>query len=169
MCVCACVPVCLCTRVRVCVCVHTCACVCGHTYACVQARLCVCLAAPQMLQWCAWRCAGVAFAETGVRKCWCCCSLSVERAVASMVPGWPGPHDVCTLLQHTVSGKHLHRALHAPRAVQANFARHEHLNKLKLFSPLKYHWILLAWSTVNFSAGTKPRAPDAASAAREVC
>jgi len=89
VCVCACVPV-FCARACVCVCApvcihtHICVCMCVrvHMCACVQARLCVCLAAPQMLQWCAWHCAGVAFAETGVRMCCFCCSLSVERAGA---------------------------------------------------------------------------------------
>ena len=57
-----------------------------------------------------WRCAGA-----GVRMC--CCSLSVEKAVASMVPGLA---KQSALLQHTVRSKHLHCALHALRAVQAN-------------------------------------------------
>jgi hypothetical protein len=79
---------------RACLCLYVCAhahayvrvCACTCVCACVQARLCVCLAAPQMLQWCAWCCAGVAFAEAIVRMCCCCCSLSVERVGASMVP-----------------------------------------------------------------------------------
>ena len=48
---------------------------------CAGTPVCLCCG-PQMLQWCA----GVAFAEAGVRMCCCCCSLSVERAGASMVP-----------------------------------------------------------------------------------
>ena len=71
---------CVCIRARFCVC--ACACVCT----CVCRHACVYLAAPQMLQWCAWRCAGVAFSKASVRICCCCCSLSVERAGASTVP-----------------------------------------------------------------------------------
>jgi hypothetical protein len=39
---------------------------CMRVCVCVRAHVCLCVfpAAPQMLQWCAWHCAGVAFAET---------------------------------------------------------------------------------------------------------
>jgi len=105
ICMCACVYVCArvcpCVCARACVCVYVCArlClyVCARALACVRVCACTCVrvcaglpvclcCGPQMLQWCAWRCAGVAFAEAGMRMCCCCCSLSVERAGASMVP-----------------------------------------------------------------------------------
>ena len=77
VCVRACVytRACLCKYVcaRAHACVRVCACACTCVRVCRHA--CVCLAAPQMLQWCAWRCAGVAFAETGVRMCCFCFSL----------------------------------------------------------------------------------------------
>jgi hypothetical protein len=97
-----------------------------------------CIYFPSTLQWCAWRCAGVAFAEAGVRMCCCCCSLSVERAGASMVPRCLNSASTNSArqaprLQQTVRGMHLHRAVHAPQTskptwtvllmgpVQANF------------------------------------------------
>jgi hypothetical protein len=59
----------------------------------------------------------------------------------------------------------------AKGSVKQTPARHEHLTKLKLYSPSKL--ILLDYACmvnpVNFEAGTKPRAPDAASAAGGVC
>ena len=76
-------------------CVRVCECTCVCVCACVQARLCVCLAASQMLQRCTWRCAKIAFAEIGVRMCCHCCSLSVERAGASMVPGLARMSELC--------------------------------------------------------------------------
>jgi hypothetical protein len=81
--VCLCAPVCLCAFVFkcVCACAYACVCVRAHVCVCAGTPVCVCVSCyPQMLQWCAWRCAGVAFAETGVRMYCFCCSLSVERA-----------------------------------------------------------------------------------------
>ena len=79
-----------------------------------------CIYFPSTLQWCAWRCAGVAFAEAGVRMC-CCCFSCLLRG---QVPAWcPGCLNSAPRLQQTVRSKHLHRALHAPRTVQANTDR----------------------------------------------
>ena len=142
---------------RACLCLYVCAhahayvrvCACTCVCACVQARLCVCLAAPQMLQWCAWCCAGVAFAEAIVRMCCCCCSLSVDfqRAGASMVPG------LATMSEHHVNSQCAASTCNVrsmpreqPKPTRTAFlkspakqtsARHEHLDKLKLFSPSK--------------------------------
>jgi len=82
VCVRACVYLCARLFSYVCACAHACVYVCVCMYLCARVRL----AAPQMLQWCAWRCAGVAFADAGVRICCCCCSLSAKRTGASMVP-----------------------------------------------------------------------------------
>ena len=54
-----------------------------------------CIYFPSTLQWCAWRCAGVAFAEAGVRMCCCCCSLSAKRTGASMVPVLATMSELC--------------------------------------------------------------------------
>jgi len=53
-CMCMCVWVCVYVRLSMClcICVRVCMCVCTCT------PVCVCLAAPQTLQWRAWRCAG---------------------------------------------------------------------------------------------------------------
>ena len=95
-CECVCARVCACACVFVCVCVRVCARVCACM--CVCTPVCVCLAAPQMLQWCAGRCVGAT-----LRVCCCCCSLSVERAGASMVPGLATMSELCF---NTVCGKH---------------------------------------------------------------
>jgi len=62
--------------------------------ACMRARVCECRTAQQMLQWCAWRCAGAAFAGTCVRMCCCCCSLSVERE-GEQTPGLATMSKLC--------------------------------------------------------------------------
>jgi hypothetical protein len=69
--VCACVFVRMCARVNVCVYAYACACLfpIARTRVCMRVRACtgqaralfVCLTAPQMLQWCAGRCAGATF------------------------------------------------------------------------------------------------------------
>jgi hypothetical protein len=130
VCVRACVytRACLCKYVcaRAHACVRVCACACTCVRVCRHA--CVCLAAQQMLQWCAWRCAVVAYAETSIRMCCFCCSRCVERAGASMVPGLARMSELCFNAQYAASTCTVHSM---PREQSKQIsARHEDLTKL---------------------------------------
>ena len=174
VCTCICVRVCACVlvrvfvctrvsvfeRVHVYVCVRACEYVCNvctrlclyvfaHAHACECVYVCVCLCVP----YCptdaavAWRCAGAAFTEVGVRMCCCCCySLSVERAGASMVPGLATMSELCFNTQWAASTCTVRsmpreqsnptRTVFLKGPVQANF-RASCLTKQKLYTPLK--------------------------------
>ena len=141
-CVCLCACACVCVHACVCVWACACVCVCSRLWVCVQCVhafvfVCVCACA------CVWVCVCVCVPVCALLPHRCCSSMTLCRSslywsrredvlLLLLFPVcWEGRcehgaragHDVWTLLQHTVSGKHLHRALHAPRAVQPNTNR----------------------------------------------
>jgi len=132
VCVCVCVCVCLCVCVCVCVCVCLCVCVCASL-----PHRCWISATLYWISICKSRREGVLqlpfpFLMQGQVRAWC-----------------SGSHDVWTLPQHIVSGKHLRRA---PRKhSKQTFARNEHLIKQYYIAHQKFYFTtLLAWSTDLF-------------------
>ena len=96
MCMCVC-RACVFVRMHVFVCARFCLCLCVHAHAMcvyVRAHVCVCAGTPVCVSCCPTD-AAVAFAGTGVRMCCVCCSLPVERAGTSMVPGLATMSKLC--------------------------------------------------------------------------
>jgi hypothetical protein len=146
MCVCvrACVPVCLCVCMCACACMSVCLCECS---VCVCVRACLCVFTRVILFVCVCMCVCVCVCACtpvcvpccptdmlqSMTLCWSfLCGSRREDVLLLLFPvcsegrcehGARAGHNVKTLLQHTVRGKHLHCGLHVPRTVQANTDR----------------------------------------------